>query len=357
MSTQFEIRRGDQHLGTFTANDIRAMAASGDLKPSDEIRKAGTERWAPAEATKDLEFPTVPLAESDSPTPVSLPAPTGDIKTGLMGVAIYANLVALLVNLLRDLLGHGKILRSTANAQTLAHGLLVIVSVLFILGSLWLSIKTDSISILLIGVGGFIAMGVGQYAADKFIAAGSRLLQSTPTSINNTVLLDVIGLVAVLVGLVSLGGGAVTSIQTESLPPIAVGFFTLLICLIFGSMAFCPEALNITPAKDTSAGEEAIGLASFFIKALLFLAPFLYLAGAFVSGIMILTGFYALTGGDRAMFDAMSQISTAGGIMISFSFYPLILYIIFLVYYLLIDVIRAILNIDSNVEDMHKSDG
>ena len=356
MAVQFEVRRGDQHLGAFSVQDIRIMATSGKLQPSDEIRQVGTQLWVSAGATKGLEFSSVSSTGNASPTSVASPAMTDDSETGLMGVAIFANLIALLVNLLRGLLGRGRIIRNASSARTLGHLLLLIVSVLYLLGSLWVAIKVDSMEIMLLGVGVFIAMGVGQYVADKFIAAGTSLLRSTPTSLNNLVLLDVIGLVAVLIGLAALGAGVVTAIQTDSLLPLILGFFALLIYLLCGSMAYCPEALNITHAKSASAGEEAIGLASFFIKTLLLLAPFFYLIGALASIVVTCMGLYALLD-DQWPILGYQRITMAGWIMLAASFYPLILYVIFLVYYLFIDVIRAILNIDSNVENIHKSDG
>jgi hypothetical protein len=85
MADQWYYATGERRFGPFSARQLRALAASGKILPTDTIWKAGIEKGVPASKVKNL-FPPVhsvalpgnssaPLAQSSSqPSPITPPS-------------------------------------------------------------------------------------------------------------------------------------------------------------------------------------------------------------------------------------------------------------------------------------------
>jgi hypothetical protein len=76
MPNQWHCNRDGKLLGPFTDQQLKQLATSGMLVPTDLIRKAGTEKWVPASRVKGL-FPTnEPPATRQSNSPPQEDIPT-----------------------------------------------------------------------------------------------------------------------------------------------------------------------------------------------------------------------------------------------------------------------------------------
>lgn len=82
---KFEIRRSDGRIqGPFSGTEIRAMAESGRIAPTDELRSQGSEKWVPASKVRGvrehlspgtLDFSGFDAGGTPSPDPQSFGAP------------------------------------------------------------------------------------------------------------------------------------------------------------------------------------------------------------------------------------------------------------------------------------------
>jgi len=82
---KFEIRRSDGRVqGPFSGTEIRAMAESGRIAPTDELRSQGSEKWVPASKVRGvrehlspgtLDFSGFDAGGTPSPDPQSFGAP------------------------------------------------------------------------------------------------------------------------------------------------------------------------------------------------------------------------------------------------------------------------------------------
>ena len=74
MANLWHCKRQDKQFGPFSDQQLKQLAASGKLQPSDMVQREGTDQWAPANRLKGL-FPIAvakPLA-TDAPSPETPP--------------------------------------------------------------------------------------------------------------------------------------------------------------------------------------------------------------------------------------------------------------------------------------------
>ena len=96
MANLWHCKRQDKQFGPFSDQQLKQLAASGKLQPSDMVQREGTDQWVPANRLKGL-FPTAvakplamgtpspdtppPLPPDDSDTPP--PMPSNEQETGV----------------------------------------------------------------------------------------------------------------------------------------------------------------------------------------------------------------------------------------------------------------------------------
>jgi len=397
MSNKYEVKRGGELIGTYTSSELRKMVSSGKLKRDDHIRQLSSDKlkkseWTKAGRIKSLEFEDLEIEsqpdtisdnfilepeavvskqdvhshEKTSRTPQSVqdstnpfnsfeqPSPHGTEfdSSSFNSFAIFAVILDKFVDWLSNLLGNGKLIKNRASITAYANLGLICALVLFLVGNLWIAIKIDSMAFLIDALLTACVIAIGQFLAVKFIQSGFRLLDSSPTKINNMEVIRLLGflIIATTVGICITG--IYYSIKLSQLEPAAAGVITLLIGLIGASLVFSPQHLNITLSDETSAGMELLGLVSFYVKMNLVLAPYVYLLGTIASIVFGLRCLYFMSQDD--IFLGIPTSYAAAGFVIIGSIFPFLMYLFFLFYYLLIDVIRAILDIDINVRMIKK---
>lgn len=397
MSNKYELKRDGELVGTYTSSELRKMVASGELKRDDHIRQLSSDKlkksqWTKAGRVKSLEFQDVEI-ESQSNTisddfivePETIPSkqdgpgdetmsrapqsvqdstnPFNSFKqpssyesefnsSSFNSFAIFAVILDKFVDWLSNLLGNGKLIKNKASITALANLGLICALVLILIGDLWIAIKIDSMAILIDALLTACIIAIGQFLAVKFIQSGSQLLDSSPTKINNMEVIRLLGflIIAITVGICIVG--IYYSIKLSQLEPAAAGVVTLLIGIIGASLVFSPQHLNITRSDETSAGMELLGLVSFYVKMNLVLAPYVYLLGTIASIVFGLRCLYFMSQNELGL--GLSMSYSAAGFVVIGSIFPFLMYLFFLFYYLLIDVIRAILDIDINVRKIKK---
>jgi len=184
------------------------------------------------------------------------------------------------------------------------------------------------------------------YIAFKFLPALSHLVKNTPTQLSSKSFLDALALLAGIAGVLSLLGGLYLWIKTSSFDSFVVGIFVFIFCEYILSLCLVPKNLNIEIIKKTSAGEEFLGLISFFMKGFLKLVPVAFAAGVILTIIKIIELLFA-------KFDNMAQINMQYAEIEAFaklSLLPLTAYLLFLLYYFVIDLAMAILVVPEKLD-------
>ena len=147
-----------------------------------------------------------------------------------------------------------------------------------------------------------------------------------------------------LAALGACAGGIYMSIKGSQFLPIVAGFGLAMVLLYGVGASINHESVNVQLEKDTSIGEEAIGLFSFLIKLLMRLVPLVFgvtISVAFVGMVYFLI---KLIGAEalEAVFYAQDNFKYFG-YMLEALILPFAAYVVFLVYYLMIDLLRATL--------------
>ena len=222
--------------------------------------------------------------------------------------------------------------------------------VLGLLASLVLAMRYEFVGYGTIGLGvvWLLLCVIIHYIAFKFLPTLSHLVKNTPTQLSSKSFLDSMALLAGIAGILSLLGGLYWWIKTSSFDPFVVGIFVFIFCGYILSLCLVPKNLNIEIIEKTSAGEEFLGLISFFMKGFLKLVPVLFAAGVILTIINIIELLFT-------KFGSMAQINMQYveiGNYANLSLLPLTAYFLFLLYYFVIDLAMAILVVPGKLDDL-----
>ena len=359
---KFELQRNGELVGVFSVSELKQLARNGKLRPVDLVREVGTANWQEASSVQIPEDAASPIPSpprEPDPQPVGQrdrPLEADDDSDALSELAYMAWPVTALVELLRRFWGGKRFATETKWATRAGHVLAMIFAITYILHELIRAGKSGEwggpmIEVIL----ACLLLPVLQYVAHQFISASNRLLASSPTVVNNTALLDIFGLIAFVACVGILIFSIYTTITFADTDFLKVGIGSAILAYLVSSLAFSPESLNIGSGESTSAGDEAVGILTFFVKSLLVLGPFVYAGGGLIACLSLMYETKYLIDEEFLMYTGgidSAQVMFAAGV------YPLVLYVLFLVYYIFVDLLRAIFNLDRNLQAMrnHSSD-
>ncbi len=184
------------------------------------------------------------------------------------------------------------------------------------------------------------------YIAFKFLPTLSHLVKNTSTQLSSKSFLDSLALLAGIAGVLSLVAGLFLWIKTSSFDSFVVGIFVFIFCEYILSLCLIPKSLNIEIIEKTSAGEEFLGLISFFMKGFLKLVPVIFTAGVILTVLKIIELLFM-------KFDSAGQINAQFaeiGSLTTLAILPLTAYLLFLLYYFVIDLAMAILVVPEKLD-------
>ena len=226
------------------------------------------------------------------------------------------------------------------------HGGLVCAQVLTVLYWTIAAIGNRTPLWFFLGLAYCVLLIILQYTADKFLDAGDTLIRSSPSKLSSEAFLNCLALITVAAGV----GAVVIGLMTKSLPLFIQGLGFAAICLSVAYIALNPSLANIEVSKDTAAGEEAIGILSFAVKAVVRIVPFAFGLGAIIGSIALLMATFSVLRGPDAIAGSPMKLVMVGASL------PFASYILFTVYHLIIDVLRAILAIPGKLDKLHSDD-
>jgi len=196
------------------------------------------------------------------------------------------------------------------------------------------------------GIQWILIILVVQYIAHKFGTAGEALIKKNPSYMMSKVFMNCLAFLLLLYGVFKFFEGLYLWISGN---PFGVFVFSLAqfaICVFAAMVYYNPSEINVELVEEQSAGQEAIGIITLLIKGFMRLVPILF-------GALILFGLYMEI---RTGLYLFKDPLVAGGawdmmqgeavpMIYKVALLPFLSYIGFVVLYLAIDVIRALLSL------------
>jgi len=363
---------GDKQQGPVSSAELKQLAASGQLVPDDLVWREGMSEWVEASNVRGLFEGAPKLAEAQpgpSKEPAAAPrapfateapsvrAPTpADRVRGRRGDHLFDSLLDALRSQFTT-----KFIDSTTRVFV-ACGNFGLFAVMGLVLLFWLivAIKTEEFGGMVAALIVFLVLAVLQYVGNRFCRALDRLNRTTSGQIQSQAFPDSFALINVVAGVGVLLWLTIGAIQSEVYTGILFGLAIFVICQYLAFISLNLGCLNISVVEQADAGEESIGVLSFLLKALSRLVPVAYGAGVVYAGLLLLYALYQVFAGDdpepvRLMRGARTADS-AGFWAIRFALLPFLGYLIFLVYYLGVAVVRAILSIPGKLDALARSD-
>ncbi len=375
--------KNDQQIGPVSAAQLKQLAEAGELRPDALVWREGMEEWVEARNVKGLFEATGPKEAEIPPKVAELPAgaprkgsSAAQFDSVLPGVPGQTALDRLRrrpgSHLFDVLLGA---VRAQFTAQFIDatsklfvncghYGLYLAMAVGFGI-ALIAGVKEDSLDIILLGTIAVLIVAVLQYAARRFRDALDRLNQTTSGTVSSMAFLDCFALLCMAIGAAILIRKAVVAIRSEEYAEIVLGLVYFILYQYLAFIALNPKTLSISVAPEARVGEEAIGVVSFLLKAVLRLVPVAFGVGVIYATLMLLYAGY-LTFDKEAMATVelveisdvtVAQLPTpyakacnAARSILYCAALPFSAYLCFLLYYLVVDVIRAILVIPGKLD-------
>ncbi len=211
--------------------------------------------------------------------------------------------------------------------------------------------KWDQLSPALIGLVWIPCVGVAQYAAFKFSSTSRGLIRSSGSQLSSSAFLACLAIWSLLLGVVALAGCTYTAVRMDSLSSFGLGIVVFVVCELVVWLCLNPALLNIAILPASTAGEEAIGVLTFTMKALLRLIPIAFGIGVIVGDFEILAAIVRLFRDEEY---SIAGASLSAWVVLGSAALPLIGYVLFVLNYLVVDMIRAILVIPGKLDAIGK---
>ncbi|MCP4659122.1 MAG: DUF4339 domain-containing protein [bacterium] len=367
-------RDGEQQ-GPVSFEMIGELLANGELSPDDLVWEQNMKEWAPARSVPGL----VP-GELPGPPPVPSPPPVGGAPRGqpltARGKALlhsaaertrrlheaeeaiaampHLRLVKALLDFLKKAISEKLLDAIDRNAKKVGNLAYVAAALLFVLLFLILAIRIRSFQPVLMAVGIAVATVLGHYVAVLFLDAGTSLIRKAPSELSSRAFLLSFGLLASVGAVVCLFLGMFQLGGAGGLIDCGIMVGACLVLLYAGGVALSPSSVNVTVGEEAGAGEEAIGILMFLLKLPLRLVPFMFGVGTVV-GVGAACYFLVLAFTDQFAFLPIVALPVAGAVL-ALALLPLNVYLAFLLLYLLVDVIRAVLLVPVKLEGLGKAE-
>jgi hypothetical protein len=234
-----------------------------------------------------------------------------------------------------------------AAIERAGHYALIAAAALGLLAGIVAAIKSNQFFPFLAGIVWVPCVGIVQYVAARFAGATRGLIRAAPTQLASEALLNCLALLHTLLGVAALISYSVAAIRTETVGLFGVGVAYFVACELITWICLNPSLLAITIQPAAGAGEEAIGVLTFIMKLLTRLTPMVFGIGAMLGALRLLI-LLVQTFRDRAELP-MAAVPAVGLVIVS-GCLPLIAYVLFVLNWLALDVIRAILSLPGKLD-------
>lgn len=334
----------NQPVGPVELADLQRLLAERKISPTTNIIAEGGSAWVPLSSV----LPGLPPAPRSRAGTFSLPT-------------ILADLAAKALNGVRGLVSSATFSKWMQFVTKAGQAFILIGAALGLVYSIAYGIKTNQLSLFFGGILSIVAIGLLQFVAQHFLKACERLIANNPSRISSPAVLDSFGLVLLLGGIASLVGGIVAGVTANSLSAFLFGFVWSIFLFLGAVVSLHPKVLSISVIQS-SAGEEAMGVVSFFLKGGLAVLPVIFAVVALFGILAVAIGLFTFSNPNyfygefgwlyhvvpAPFYEALGVLGVGGvgfGILIFAAFLPLIAYLLFLGTYVGVDLVNAIVGI------------
>jgi hypothetical protein len=286
-------------------------------------------------------------------TKTTKPTKTKKQKTGfnhLFGV----NLLVKFTDFIKTVLTPKLLEFSSEWMLKIGHWALIASAALGIVFSLIVAFRLNSFYAFLYGLAWILIVFVVQYTAHKFSKAGEMLIKNNPSSMSSKAFLDCLGFLTMIGGVIFFILGIIRVAQGGHISFLFMGLGGFVLLEFFTIIAFNPKLITKVISKTTSAGQEAIGIIVFFIKGFMKLVPVIFGVGVVVGFVLLFIDFLGVFGSGFRVAASWERASTTSLKIIAAGLLPFLSYLLFVLYYLAIDVIRAILAVPGKLDELKK---
>jgi hypothetical protein len=369
---------GGAQYGPATFQQLKNLAGAGELDRTDLVWQQGAPDWVQADTVPDLfpamaePAPAAPEPPPPEPTPVDEPLEEVREKAEVLvhgaadrfkEVRDADEIPSFLPHLrvMDSLLDKGRsqiseevldnVDRLARNFGNIAY---IVAAALAFLLILIVGIAGKTLPLILGSFAILPAAILLHYAAVMFLGAGRTLIEKTPTAVSSKGFLKCYALLQIVAGFGALVVGFISLFGPQGFITFVLEIWVFFIAIYMAGIALSPKTVNVEVGGKVSAGEEAIGILSFLAKSQLRLISVLFGVGAIVGVCAMLYCFYVLVS-SGAMFAGMVAMPMVGAVL-SLGLLPFAVYVIFLLLYLGIDVLRSILVIPRKLDVLAEVD-
>lgn len=267
----------------------------------------------------------------------------GNMNMGGKNVHLYAvTLLEKFVDFIKGWMTLERLDFCTRWLSIIGHFGIMAAAVLGFLFSLIFAIRTDSFSAFLIGLAWVLLISVVQYTAYKFSSAGEGLINNNPSQLSSRIFLDCFGFLVLIAGIVVFVLALWNLVRGNPLVDFLKGVGLVVVLEFLAAVAFNFKAVHVEIVEGYSAGQEALGVITFFIKTVIRLVPIVFGSLIILGTVMLFAeGIQIFSKAAPSVWFRMTH-SIAPQILYV-ALLPFLSYLFFILAYLAIDVIRAIL--------------
>ena len=204
-----------------------------------------------------------------------------------------------------------------------------------------------------------ISIAVNSYLIYKTDGIFEKIITASPVKISSLNIFSIMTFICILLAVISFGAGIYFAVTFRVFLIFIAGTAAMLLFIIFALFNAAPEHFAVTEDENASAGEDLIAVITFGYKTFLRLIPIILLLLPIAGGVMCIAEIftsYVETFGDKAVLNTMEMFTKSSilGLFLTTGFIPLIAYFNYLINYLLLDIVRAILSLPRALNESRK---
>jgi hypothetical protein len=354
--------RGNKQSGPVSSIELKRLADAGEISPDDLVWREGMTEWSAARNVRGLfeeegrggaaTLTGLPGTKAADATISNAAPPAGQSALSFGPRDPSRHFFDSMLDWLRVRFNAQFIEATAKHFRTFGFYGLFAAMGLIAACELIVAVKTNTPSGLLWAAALLLTLAVLQYTAGKFCDALEHLNRTTSGSLSSTAFPDSFALLSLASGVGALLTSVAIAIQSAMYLSLLWGIAGFIVCGYLAFVALNLGTLNVSVAPQARAGEEAIGVLTFLVKAVLQLVHVAFGAGVALSLVML--GYVcsqAFSGTEGLLIVKFTEPVALMGVIYSAAL-PLIAYLTFLFYSLLLDLCRAVLVTPSKLDKL-----
>ena len=221
----------------------------------------------------------------------------------------------------------------------------ILSAVFFVIAAI--KVQGEFWSSLCYGIGAIALLAILQFTADRFLSADRAMIEHSPSRMGSGAFLECVAVLSEIAGIAAFIYFVVQAKQLSQWSLLWNGLGTWVLLDALAHIALNPAMVNLSIAGDVRAGDEALGILSFFAKAMVRLTPIAF-------GVGVIVGCVFLAWADVELIKDATPLPgySAVRLLCLCACLPLASYVFFAFYHLSLDLMSAILAVPRKLDEM-----